>query len=275
MPVRSLSATEARIVLTLEERKQDEVSLDTIQSYGGVGRAFARKLAHGLVRKGWLQRVGRAKYLLNPVTFGPDALPDTDPFRVGSRIVRPYYFGYATAAELWGFALQLGRIYYVVTPTRTSVHLVHAGRFRIVRVHPRRFFGIDQITRRTELLNVSDPERTVIDCISRPELAGGMGGAVQILARAKPRLRWTRLSRYLRKLGNRSASQRVGFLAEQVRLSTPTPRSWWSGNRPHDDDPWVPLGPPRTFGRQGPRDARWHVIRNVPDSILFAEGNPQ
>lgn len=268
---RSLSATEARVILSLEAEGKDEVSLDSIVARAGISRGFARKLAHDLVRKGWIQRVGAGRYLLNPSRHGPEAIPDTDPLRVGSHIVEPYYFGYASAAELWGFLHQAGRVYYVVSPRRTSVRLEHPAQFQLVRVPPERFFGIREIVRRGERLRVSDPERTVLDCVDRPELSGGMGGAAQILARAKPRLSWRRLSGYLRRMGNRSLTLRVGFLADRVRPSISPPRAWRDRWVARVDEPWVPLGPPAMFGRRGPRDRDWHIIGNVPDRVLFSE----
>ena len=271
MPERSLSAAEARVVLSLEAEGESELSLDTIEKRAQVRRGFARKLAHDLVRKGWIQRVGRGRYLLNPSERGPEAVPDADPLRVGSHIVRPYHFGYASAAELWGFLLQVGRVYYIVTPVRTSVRLDHPAQFRFVRSRPDRFFGAQEMTRRGEVLFVSDPERTVIDCVDRPDLSGGLGGVAQIIARAKPRLVWRRLSDYLERLGNRSLSLRVGFLMERVRPTVAPPPSWGTRWCARPDEPWVPLGPPRTFGRRGPHDSRWHIIQNVPDRVLFSE----
>jgi predicted transcriptional regulator of viral defense system len=273
MRARSLSGTEARVVLSLEEEGHDEVSLDAIQRYGQVRRGYARKLAHDLAAKGWLQRVGPGRYLLNPGTYGPVAVPDTDPLRVGSRLVHPYYFGYATAAELRGYLLHPGRVYYLVTPTRTSVHVAHLAHFRVVRVAPRRFFGIRRMERRGETLRVSDPERTVLDCISRPELSGGMAGAAQVLARAKRDLSWNRLAKYLRRLGNRSLALRVGYLSERIRPSLRPPSDWLHRLLPAAREPWIPLGPARVYGRRGAREVRWHVIRNVPDQVLFAEAD--
>ena len=274
MKLRSLSTTEARVVLSLEAEGESELSLDTIEVRAGVSRGFARKLAHELVQKGWIQRVGRGRYLLNPSRHGPEAIPDADPLRMGSHIVRPYYFGYASAAELWGFLLQAGRVYYIVSPVRSSVRLTHPAQFQFVRVPPDRFFGTQEITRRGETLSVSDPERTVIDCVDRPDLSGGLGGAAQVLARAKPRLVWKRLSEHLERMNNRSLELRVGFLVDQVRPAVAAPRNWRERWKARPGEPWVPLGSPTSFGRRGPYDHRWHIIRNVPDRVLFSEVEP-
>ncbi len=193
MDFRSLSQTEAKVILALEAEGREIVSLTEIRKRTGASPGFARKLAHELVRKGWLQRVRQGTYLLNPSRHGPDALPDTDPLRIGSRLVEPYYFGYATAAELQGLFTQASRVYYIVTPARWLPGRDRAGRFRAVRVTPARFFGTRTLTRRGVRLVVSDPERTVLDCLNRPELAGGMAGVSQIFALAKPKMNWSHL----------------------------------------------------------------------------------
>jgi predicted transcriptional regulator of viral defense system len=273
MASRSLSALESRVVLALEAQGTDELTLDTIETLAGIHRGHARKLAHQLLLKGWTVRLGRGRYLLNPTGYGPDAGPETDPLRLAGRLVRPYYLGYATAAELLGLLLRPGPTYYVVTPTRSSIRLTRPATFRLVRVARRRFFGARPMVRRGNRLVVSDPERTVIDCLDRPELAGGIAGACQVLARAKPRLDWRRLSGYLLRFGSRSVARRLGYLAEHVRPAVAAPGGWAARWRPGSPEPWVPLGPPSAYGRTGPRDRRWGVVLNVPPGELFAEAD--
>jgi predicted transcriptional regulator of viral defense system len=271
METRSLSPTEAKVVLSLEADAVEELTLDGVRRRAGVSPGFARKLAHGLVKKGWLQRLGRGRYLLNPSRHGPDAIPDTDPFRLGSRIVSPYYFGFATAAELWGLLPQAGSLYYIVTPKSGSARWRHTAQFRRITVSPNRFFGIDRIERRGETIQVSNRERTVLDCLARPQLAGGLGGVVKIIESAGRTLNWTRLERYLRRLGSRSLTVRLGYLLETHGSTVHPPAGWLDRFRARPNDSYVPLGAPMEFGRRGPHDPRWHVIRNVPEALLRAE----
>lgn len=260
------------MILSLEAEGRDRVSLSEIQRRADISPGFARKLAHDLVRRGWLQRIRRGAYLLNPSRAGPDALPDLDPLRLGSRLVEPYYFGFATAAELHGFFPQASRVYYLVTTKRYSAVAGPDATYRLVRVREDRFFGVTQLVRRNETLRVSDPERTVLDCLDRPEFAGGISGVAQILGHAKPRLDYRRLATYLRRFANRSLAVRTGFLLEKVRPSIRPPKRWFDALLPRADDPYVPLVHASSQGRSGPRDVRWHIIRNVDDSRIFAEG---
>ncbi len=269
--VRSLSRTEAKVVLSLEADRREDVSLSELRSRAGVSAGFARKLAHDLVHKGWLQRVRRGVYLLNPSRHGPAAVPDTDPFRVGRRLATPYCFGYATAAELLGLLPQAGRVYYVVTPSPNVSAPPGPVQFRVVRSTPARFFGTRTLVRRGERLVTSDLERTVLDCVNRPEFSGGIPGAVQVLASAKRRIRWDRLGRHLLRFGNRSLALRIGYLAERVRPDFAIPPGWVRRMRARPEEPYVPLAPPHGFGRRGPHDLRWHVIRNMPTAHILGE----
>jgi predicted transcriptional regulator of viral defense system len=271
MEVRSLSRTEAKVVLSLEAEGREETSLADIRSRSGVSPGFARKIAHDLVKKAWLQRVGRGRYLLNPGRHGPDAIADTDPFRLGSRIATPYYFGYATAGELLGLLPQASRVYYVVTTARGSSRTVHAARFRRVGISAGAFFGTREIVRRGVKLSISDVERTVLDCLERPEFCGGLGGAVRVLESAGPRLDWSRIEEYLARLKNRSLTLRLGYLAELLPTSVRIPAASRRRMLARPGEPYVPLGRTKEFGRRGPHDVRWHVVRNVPATSLLAE----
>jgi predicted transcriptional regulator of viral defense system len=268
---RSLTRPEARVVLSLEAEGCDQVTLPEVQRRAEVSRAFARKIAHDLARKGWLQRIRRGRYLVNPPNRGPEGVPDLDPLRVAVRLVEPYYLGYATAAELQGLLSQAGSTYYVATPNRVTRTATGPYRFQFVRTPRDRWFGTKELVRRGERLRVSDPERTVVDAFDRPELVGGLAGAVSILAHAKPHLRWDRLDRYLRRIHNESLGRRVGYVAERVRPALKVPEDFRRARRPPAHAPFVPLGPPVRYGRAGKRDPVWRIIRNVPERELWGE----
>ncbi|MCI4331796.1 MAG: hypothetical protein L3K19_08155 [Thermoplasmata archaeon] len=271
MEIRSLSRVEARIVLSLEAEGRELVTLEEVRQRGGISQGFARKVAHGLVRKHWFQTVRRGVYLLNPSRRGSNALPDTDPLRLGANLVAPYYFGYGTAAQLLGLLSRAGPVYFVVSPVRTTFRPLGTAQFQLIHTAHSQFFGIRKLSRRGVTLRVSNVERTVIDCMERPELAGGIEGVGEVLAHAKPILHWDRLARYLARRGRRSTALRLGYLVELVRPDVPVPAGWSDRIRPRGDDPYAPLASPARYGRRGPRDPRWHIIENVGRRQLLGE----
>jgi predicted transcriptional regulator of viral defense system len=274
-PARSLSPAEARVVLGREAEGEETLRLTDIRRLAAVRPGHARKLAHDLVGKGWLAPIGRGRYLLNPGHHGPDRLPDTDPLRYGSRLVDPYYFAYATAAELRGYLAQAGRVYYIATTRRASFRPRHTARFQFVRLAPSRFFGSEPWTRRGEVLRVSNAERTLLDALDRPELSGGLGGVVQIVRGAAREVSWDRLAAYLRRWGNRSLARRVGYWLDHLPLPRRPPARWVASVLPAASEPFVPLVGGSQFPRQGPRDRRWRLIENVGARRWRSEVEPR
>jgi predicted transcriptional regulator of viral defense system len=269
---RSLSRAEGRVVLALEAQGAETLSLrDIARLLGGASPSYARKLAFGLVRKGWIQRVGRGRYLLNHASAGPDAIPDTNPFRVGSHLVEPSYFGYATAANLHGLLAQTQQTYFVVTTSHKLVSVREPAEFRVVRVPKGKFFGAANMEKYGATIAVSNLEKTLLDCIARQDLAGGIPAVVQIIHAAKPNLDYSRLRSYLARLDNKSLAQRLGFLLERVRPEVTVPRSFLRFLHGRVGVAFVSLGSPAKFGSRGRHHADWRIVVNVPDPQLFGE----
>jgi predicted transcriptional regulator of viral defense system len=262
---------ESRVVLSLEARQQELVTLQEIRRVARVSPGYARKIAHDLVRKGWLQRARPGEYVLNPARNGPDAIPDSDPLPVGRHLSTPYYFGFATAAELLGFLPQVGRVYFLATPGPSKRVVRGSTVYRLIHARGGAIWGTRTLRRRGQQLVVSDPEHTVLDSLDRPRLSGGLPGVARILFAAKPRMDWRRLDRYVRRLGNRSLARRLGYLVEQIRPDVRAPEHTVRAWLPRAADPYVPLGPLSQHGRRGRHDARWRVIENVDRDHLLGE----
>src|SRR3990172_1380183 len=271
MRVRSLSPMESRVVLGLTAEKRDSITVEEIAARVGVTRTYAAKIAHTLSRKRWLQRIGRGRYLLNPPENGPDPVPDTNAFRVGSHLIDPYAFAYSTAATLHGLLTQNPRTFHLATPRKAERSLQEPVAFRLGHVSPPRFFGLQRVQRHGTEFWVTDLEKTMLDAVDRPDLLGGMAHAVQVLNAAKPRLDYRKLLNYVRRTGNRSLGQRIGHLLTRIRPEVPVPESFTAKLLRDAGPPWIRLGPVREFGREGDHDRLWHVIVNVPEERLLGE----
>ncbi len=269
--VRTLSANESKVVLALEAQRREELGLQDIQTLAGASAPYARKLAAGLVRKGWIQRVGRGRYLLNPAMAGPDAIPDMNAFRIGARLVSPYYFGYATAANLHGLLTHVARTYFVVTTSTHAPILSEPADFRIVHVLPRKLFGLAEAEKYGSKFLASDVEKTVIDAVDRSDLAGGIAATAQIISNAKPRLDYGRLVEYAQRMGSKGLAQRLGYLLERLNPEQEAPTAALEALRALRGDAFAALGSPARHGRGGRYVSDWRIVVNVPDSELLGE----
>jgi predicted transcriptional regulator of viral defense system len=221
LATRSLSPQESRVVLALTERGQRETTRQEIVELLGGNPKVADHVIESLRRKGWLERATWGEYLVIPPEQGPDALGNSNLLALASRIANPYYIGFGTAAAHYGLTTQHRNVIFVVTPERRRARDVGESRVRIVNLSTNKFFGFEPVDVLGYKVMISDREKTAIDCIDRPALAGGVGEAATILATASRRFDWTRAADYLEKIGSGALARRFGWLADYVQADVP------------------------------------------------------
>ena len=219
--IRSLSAQESRVVLSLTEQGRREFDRAEVISILGVTPKAADHIIHSLRHKGWLARASWGKYLLIPPDQGPEALGDSNLLALASRIADPYYIGFGSAANHYGFTTQHRNVIWLVTPHRLRGRRIGEAEVRVVNPAPRKFFGFAPVDALGYKVMMSDREKTAIDCIDRPELCGGEGEAAYILATACRRLDWAKAVAYLEQIGAKSLTQRFGWLADHAGAEVP------------------------------------------------------
>jgi predicted transcriptional regulator of viral defense system len=218
---RSLSPQESRVVLALAEQGRREIARPEIVELLGASPKAADHVINSLRRKGWLERASWGKYLLIPPDQGPEALGESNLLALASRIIEPYYIGFGTAATHYGLTTQHRNVIWLVTPVHLRDRRVGDAEVRIVNPVPHKFFGFGPVDVLGYKVIISDREKTAIDCIDRPELAGGAGEAAYILATASRRLDWGKAADYLERIGSTALVRRFGWLADHAGADIP------------------------------------------------------
>jgi predicted transcriptional regulator of viral defense system len=267
---RSLSPQESRVVLALNERGLRGVSREEIiELLGAASPKAVDNIIESLRRKGWLERASWGKYLLIPPDQGPEVLGNSNLLAQASLIADPYYVGYATAAAHYGLTTQHRNVIFLVTPVHTRARRVGEAQVRVVNPSANKFFGFDPVDVLGYKVMISDREKTAIDCVDRPTMAGGVGEAAIILATASRRFDWKKAADYLQRIESGALVRRFGWLADHVKADMPaeererlislTGRSTraWLGPAP---EPAVP----RAIGY----DKTWRLFLNVPREEL-------
>lgn len=215
--IRTLSTHESMVVLSLTEQKRREIARPEIIEILGVSQKAADHTIHSLRQKGWLERASWGKYLLINPDQGPEALGEGNLFALASCITDPYYLGYSTAAAHYGFTTQHRNVIWLVTPHHLRDRTIADTEVRIVNVVERKFFGFHSIDVLGDPIFISDFEKTVIDCVDRPELAGGVGEVAYIVATASQLLNWTKVVDYLERIGSTPLIRRFGWFVDHVQ----------------------------------------------------------
>jgi predicted transcriptional regulator of viral defense system len=218
---RSLSPQESRVALALSERGLRGVSRKEIIELLGASPKAVDNIIESLRRKGWLERASWGKYLLIPADQGPEALGNSNLLAQASLIVDPYYIGYGTAAAHYGLTTQHRNVIFLVTPMHVRARRVADAQVRIVNPSASKFFGFEPVDVLGYKVMISDREKTAIDCVDRPTLAGGVGEAATILATASRRFEWKKAADYLRRMESGALVRRFGWFADRVKADMP------------------------------------------------------
>jgi predicted transcriptional regulator of viral defense system len=269
---RSLSTQESKVILALTERGRREATRAEIVDLLGVSTKAADHVIESLRRKGWLERATWGEYLLIPPEQGPDALGDSNLLALASRVADPYYIGFGTAAAYYGLTTQHRKVIFVVTPVRLREREVGESRVRIVNLAKSKFFGFEPVDVLGYKVVISDREKTAIDCIDRPALAGGVGETATILATASRRFDWNKAADYLERINAGALARRFGWLVDHVKADVPPAvRDRVIRLAGSSRKTWLGTDPARTRdevkGAIG-YDETWRLFVNVPREEL-------
>jgi predicted transcriptional regulator of viral defense system len=150
---------------------------------------------------------------------------------------------------------------------RYEVTEIQGTKIRIVKVTPRRFFGFSSVDVFSYPVMMSDREKTVLDCIDRPTLAGSIGESATILAAVTRRFDWEKVASYLKQIGSVTLVRRLGWLADHTGAEIPeTIRTQMHSMA---DRPGVSfLGPRKPANDAIGYSRQWHLMVNIPMSAI-------
>jgi predicted transcriptional regulator of viral defense system len=195
--LRTLGPAEAKVVLSLREQGRSVVRTSDVLAVLG-SDSTTRKVIRNLVRKGWLSRIVGGRYMLLPPEHGPENL-----------------------GEYHGFTTQKPMTIFVAVLRQTAARVIESSDVRFVKVTPRKFFGHNTYDVYGRTVSISTPVKTVIDCLDRPELAGGPAELTRIVHSGLSEIDPQELLATATAMKSRSVLQRLGFIADLVSRPLP------------------------------------------------------
>lgn len=218
--ITELGPREAEFLAFMASTSKDIFASEDAEAYWGAGQP-TRDVLSRLESKGWLERLERGKYMLVPLEAGLDREWSEDPLAIGSFIVPTGAAAYWTAVRHWGWTTQLPRSQFFITRKRRAASRkeILGVPYRFVTLKPERVFGIAQEWAGSLPVRVTDRERTVLDILDRPDLAGGIAEVIEVLPRAWREIDLARLTDYVERFGGGSVPKRLGYLAEELALA--------------------------------------------------------
>lgn len=181
------------------------------------GEDNAKKTLRNLVfqglKRGELGLVKRGLYFVVP----PGQTKETysaDPFLIASKLSKNAAVAYHSALALHGAAYSDSNRIYFFTPTLTRDFEFRGMEY--VPVQKKATWGTEAVEREGVPVKTTDRERTVIDCVDRPDYAGGLEELLKSLE-LFPSLDLAKLETYLKKANKKVLFAKMGFLLERMK----------------------------------------------------------
>ena len=218
--ISALSAREAAFLLHLAGAGHTLFSIAEARDYWD-DAGYTRNILSRLVRKGWLQRLQRGRYMVVPLEAGPERNWSENAWIVASHLIHPAAVAYWSALHYWAMTEQVPRIVFVQSTRRKRPARVSGVRFRFVTLSQSRFFGVSRRTLDGKVFYVTDREKTMLDAAARPDLSGGIGQLAEALRSSVGEMNWERLDQYLIRWGGGTPVKRLGYLADALEIDVP------------------------------------------------------
>lgn len=234
----------------------------------GLKDDYLLEALHHLRRDGWIIPLRRGLYAMTAEVPGVAPVHE---FEIAMALVQPSAVSHWSAMHFHGLTQQIPRRVYVLTTTAAPMPRKRAaGRsdggagfsaggadFTFVGVDSKRFFGTRQVWIGEARVTVTDPERTLIDGLSKPQYCGDFAEVLQAFQVQLADLELDRIIDYALRLDGATA-KRLGWVLENLGLVPPHLERLLS----------VPVTGYRTLDptgeRKGPCDGRWMIQVNLP-----------
>jgi len=253
------------LLITLSDQNRIIFTTEEAHEILGGSRSAAYKLIHDLVQGGWLHSLGKGRYVIIPLEAGLDRVPPIHEFLIAHHLAPEGYIAYWTALHHHHLTEQIPRPVWIATPRRRQETTVIGVRYIFVTLRPYKVFGHQPVWIEGEAVPVADVEKSLVDGLDHPEHCGGIGEVAKALATAweEHKVNLERLTEYALRMRNRAILKRLGYLVERLSLEAGDfPERWRAALSAGYArlDPSLPPG--------GPRNHRWRVQVNVPESEL-------
>ncbi len=198
---------------------------DAIKALPKSKEGTLRELLSDMTKRGLLMRLKNGVYYIIPhqadaKTFMPDWHLITN-YLVNKA---PHYIGYYSALQIHNLITQpsLKEQIVVSTQVKPSKIQIKNVQFQFIYHNEKHFFGTQKIwiDSYTKVI-CSDLEKTIIDCLFKPEYAGGIVEIAKAIYTSKDKIKFKKLLDYAILFDSQAVIKRLGFLLEILNIKTP------------------------------------------------------
>jgi len=177
-----------------------------------------------MVNNGVLMRIKEGVYYIVPYECNSEAFMPDWHLLAETLAGQNYYIGYYSALQIHQLITQpsLKEQIVVNKQIKPSKLFIKDVKFQFIFHKENRFFGykkmwIDNFNK----VYCSDLEKTIIDCLNKPDYAGGIVEIAKAIFMAKEKINFDTLLKYSLLFNSQAVIKRLGYLLELLQIETP------------------------------------------------------
>jgi len=240
-----------RINLLDELSKKKAFTIEDAEQISHANKDVLKVILSRLEKKGWIERIEKGKYIIIPLGAekGKYTLHE---FVLGSYLVDPCIISYWSALNYYGFTEQIPRTVFIQTTSRKKHQevTIFGIPYKIIKIKEEKIFGIEKAWFEDTKINLTNREKTIIDCLDKPQYAGGIIEVAKAL-RTEEYDKKT-LVKYAKKINNTGVIRRLGYICEFLQIPIHLPEIKTRN--------YLKLDP--TLPKSNELNAKWNLIIN-------------
>ena len=241
-------------------------SKTALRAFPQAKESTVRELLSDMTKRGLLMRIKDGIYYIIPYEESPETfMPDWH--IIAKYLVKEakHYIGYYSALQIHNLITQpsLKEQIVVNKQIRPSEIKIKEVTFQFIYHNENHFFGekkiwIDDFNK----VSCSDIEKTIIDCLFKPDYAGGIVEVARAIYSTKEKLDYNKLLEYAIKFDSQAVIKRLGYLLELFEIETEIVKEL----QKLKSASYVVLD--TELPKTGKRNSRWSIQQNLETETI-------
>jgi len=199
-------------------------SSEALDAFPDTAKTTVYQLLSDMAKRGLLMRVKDGVYYIIPYEQDSEKFMPEWHLLAGCLVTSSqFYIGYYSALQIHNLITQpsLKEQIVVSKQQRPSVVTIKDVPFQFIYHNENHFFGFKKIW--IDSFNkvfCSDLEKTIIDCLFKPDYAGGIVEIARAIYTSREKIKYDKLFEYSIKFKSQAVIKRLGFLLDTLEIET-------------------------------------------------------
>lgn len=175
-----------------------------------------RELIRSMIRRGLVMKISDGLYNLIPYEREENEyFPDWHLTAKELAKNEKYYVGFYSALDIHGLITQPSLVEQIVTAkqVKPKQKMVRNVKFEFIYFNEKHFFGFENLwINDFNKVYCSDIEKTIIDCLFKPQYGSGITEIVKAIHKVKDKIDQEKMLKYLERFDSQAVLKRLGFI---------------------------------------------------------------